>query len=124
MPPYALLADAVVLLHLGFILFVLLGGLLALHWPKAPWLHLPATAWAVVVELCGLGCPLTPLEHRFRTLAGESGYSGGFIQHNLLPLIYPGELTRGIQVTLALLVIMVNLGIYWRIRRRIGRKRR
>ena len=114
-------ADAVLLLHLGFILFVLLGGLLVLRWRWAPLLHLPAAAWGVYVELSGGLCPLTPLENRLRSAAGEAGYTGGFIEHYLLALIYPAGLTHEIQYVLAAIVVGVNGLAYawvWRRRRR------
>ena len=118
---HRLAADAVLLLHLGFILFVLLGGLLALRWRWAPMLHLPAAAWGVYVELSGGLCPLTPLENRLRSAAGEAGYTGGFIEHYLLALIYPAGLTHEIQYVLAAIVVGVNGLAYawvWRGRRR------
>ena len=118
---HRLAADAVLLLHLGFILFVLLGGLLALRWRWAPLLHLPAAAWGVYVELSGGLCPLTPLENRLRSAAGEAGYTGGFIEHYLLALIYPAGLTHEIQYVLAAIVVGVNGLAYawvWRRRRR------
>ncbi|WP_207885394.1 DUF2784 domain-containing protein [Pseudomonas sp. 30_B] len=107
-----LAADAVVLLHLGFILFVLLGGLLVLRWPRLAWLHLPAAAWGMAVEFLHLYCPLTPLENHFRQAAGELGYDGGFIEHYLLPLIYPAGLTEAIQIGLGLVVLAINLPPY------------
>ena len=118
---HRLAADAVLLLHLGFILFVLLGGLLVLRWRWAPLLHLPAAAWGVYVELSGGLCPLTPLENRLRIAAGEAGYTGGFIEHYLLALIYPAGLTHEIQYVLAAIVVGVNGLAYawvWRRRRR------
>lgn len=116
-----LAADAVLLLHLGFILFVLLGGLLALRWRGAPLLHLPAAAWGVHVELSGGLCPLTPLENRLRVAAGEAGYAGGFVEHYLLPLIYPAGLTPDIQQVLAAVVIGANALAYgWVYLRRRG----
>ena len=118
---HRLAADAVLLLHLGFILFVLLGGLLALRWRWAPMLHLPAAAWGVYVELSGGLCPLTPLENRLRSAAGEAGYTGGFIEHYLLALIYPAGLTQDVQYVLAAIVVGVNALAYgwvWRRRRR------
>jgi hypothetical protein len=110
--PYQAGADVVLLIHFGFILFVLLGGLLARKWPWMPWLHLPAVLWGAVIEFSGGICPLTPLESRLRQAAGEDGYPGSFIEHYLLPVIYPAELTRELQIGLGLLVIGVNLGVY------------
>ena len=118
---HRLAADAVLLLHLGFILFVLLGGVLAVRWRWAPLLHLPAVAWGVYIELSGGLCPLTPLENRLRFAAGEAGYSGGFIEHYLLALIYPAGLTQDVQYVLAAIVVGVNALAYgwvWRRRRR------
>ncbi|NNF12290.1 MAG: DUF2784 domain-containing protein [Gemmatimonadetes bacterium] len=109
---YSVLADAVLLFHFGFILFVGGGGLVVLRWPKVVWLHLPIAAWGVWIELSGNICPLTPLENHLRRLAGEQGYSGGFIEHYLLPIIYPPGLTRGVQFTLAAVVVLLNAAIY------------
>lgn len=117
---YSLLADAVLVFHFAFILFVGLGGLLALWWHRGPWLHLPIAAWGVWIELSGDVCPLTPLENSLRRMAGQQGYTGSFIEHYLLPIIYPGGLTREIQLILAALVIVLNAGIYffvWKRRR-------
>ena len=119
---HRLAADAVLLLHLGFILFVLLGGLLVLRWRWAPLLHLPAAAWGVYVELSGGLCPLTPLENRLRIAAGEAGYTGGFIEHYLLALIYPAGLTHEIQYVLAAIVVGVNGLAYAWVWRRRGRR--
>lgn len=110
--PYALLADLLLILHLGFIVFVVFGGLLVRRWYWLAWLHLPAVVWAVVLEAFGLICPLTPWEKRLRELAGEVGYETGFIEHYILPLLYPADLTREIQWGLAATVLLVNLLIY------------
>lgn len=118
---HALLADAVLLLHLAFILLVILGGLLVWRWPRLAWLHLPALAWGAWVELSGRICPLTPLENHFRRLAGEQAYAGDFLQHYLVALIYPDALTRELQIALGLGAILVNIPVYawlWRRRRR------
>ena len=109
---YRLAADAVVFSHLLFILFVLCGGLLVLRWNWLAWLHLPAVTWGMAVEFFHLYCPLTPLENRLRRAAGESGYNGGFIEHYLLPLIYPSGLTPSIQWVLGGLVLVLNLAVY------------
>jgi hypothetical protein len=115
--PDRLLADLVVLLHLGFIAFAALGGLLALRWRWMPWLHLPAALWGGFVEASGRVCPLTPLENALRRAAGEAGYGGGFIEHYALPLVYPEGLTREAQLVLAGLLVAANAVIYaivWR----------
>ena len=119
---HRVLADGVLLLHLGFILFVVFGALLVLRWPRLLPLHVAAAAWGFGIEVLGAICPLTGVENRMRLLAGESGYSGGFIDHYLLPLIYPGEMTRGLQLGLAAGVLLVNAGLYgWIWRRRAAR---
>ncbi|WP_371230149.1 DUF2784 domain-containing protein [Pseudomonas sp. QE6] len=120
---YRLAADAMVLLHLGFILFVLLGGPLVLRWPRLAWLHVPAAAWGMAVEFLHLYCPLTPLENRLRALAGDNGYDGGFIEHYLIPLIYPASLTEATQVILGLVVLAINLPPYLLLLRRVLRSR-
>jgi hypothetical protein len=117
-----LAADILVVLHLAFVLFALLGGLLVYRWPRWAWLHVPAFAWGAVIEFNGWICPLTPLEQRFRAAADEGGYSGGFVEHYLLPMLYPEGLTREIQLGLGLLVLGVNAVVYgawlWRMRRK------
>jgi hypothetical protein len=115
---YRFLADAVLMLHFAFVAFVLLGGLLLFRWRRLVWLHLPAAAWGVAIMFGGWICPLTPLENRLRRLAGESGIEGGFIEHYMLPLLYPSGLTRGIQMSLGLLALLLNLFVYFRIYRR------
>ncbi|WP_300650862.1 DUF2784 domain-containing protein [Pseudomonas sp.] len=107
-----LAADAVLLLHLLFIAFALLGGLLVLRWHWLAWLHLPAVFWAVTVEALQLVCPLTLVENDLRHAAGQAGYSTGFIEHYLLPIIYPAGLTPAIQLWLAGFVLSLNLLIY------------
>jgi hypothetical protein len=107
-----LLADAVVLLHLGFILFVACGGFLALRWPKAAWVHVPAAVWGALVELAGWVCPLTPLENRLRLAAGGDAYADGFIDRYIVPVVYPAGLDRELQVALGLAVIVGNLAVY------------
>lgn len=116
---YRLAADAVVLVHGAFILFVVAGGLLVARWRFVAYLHLPAALWAVVLELRGWICPLTPLEVYLRQQAGDAGYAGGFIEHYLIPLIYPGALTRSMQIGLGLAALALNVGIYsWVLLRR------
>ena len=105
-------ADALVLVHLLFVLFVVLGALLLVRWPRVAWIHLPCAVWGALVELGGWICPLTPWERQLRIAAGRDGYTGGFIEHYVVPLIYPGDLTRQIQIALALLVIGINLALY------------
>jgi len=117
---YRLLADLVVLLHTGFVLFVVLGGLLALRWPRAAWIHLPAALWGAGIEFAAGICPLTPLENHLRRLGGEAGYTGGFVEHYVLPVLYPDGLIRGVQLALGMFVLVLNLVVYamvWRRRR-------
>lgn len=120
MPIAAWLADLVVIAHGLFIVFVVAGGLLVLRWPRVAWVHLPAAVWGVLIEWLGWICPLTPLENMLRRAAGQAGYSGGFVERYLLPLIYPAGLTPALQLWLGLLVLGVNVAIYalwWRRRR-------
>ena len=119
---YRIGADAVLMLHLGFILFVLLGGMLVAWKRGFLLLHLPAMAWGIFVELSGRPCPLTHWENLLRRLAGNAGYEAGFVEHYLLPLIYPAWLSVPVQYLLAAVVVVVNLLIYggllWRNRHR------
>ena len=109
---YRRLADLVLVLHLAFVLFVVLGGLLVLRSPRVAWLHLPATIWGVLIEYTGWICPLTPLENSFRMGGGEAGDNGGFIEHYIQPALYPPGLTRTTQIVLGSLVLIVNLAAY------------
>jgi hypothetical protein len=109
---YRLAADAVLFVHLGFILFVVLGGLVAFRWTPIIYLHLPAVIWGTLIEFRGWICPLTPLEQHLLRAAGDAGYTGSFIERYLLPLIYPSNLTPTIQVVLGMLVVAVNLAVY------------
>jgi hypothetical protein len=118
-----LLADAVVVLHLLFIAFALLGGALVLRWRRLAWLHLPAAAWAAYVEFSSTICPLTPLENALRRRAGAAGYDNGFVEHYLIPIIYPGGLTPRVQLAIGVAVVAINAAFYlvaWRRRRQPG----
>jgi hypothetical protein len=107
-----LLADLVVLIHVTFVLFVVAGGFLALRWRRLVWLHVPAAAWGALIELTGWVCPLTPLENALRRLAGEAGYRGGFIEHYVLPVLYPVHYTVTLRLALAALVLLLNAAAY------------
>lgn len=109
---YKIGAELIVVIHLTFILFIIFGGLLALRWPRAAWAHLPCAIYGVLIEWIGWICPLTPLENALRHRAGGEGYDGDFIEHYLLPIIYPSGLTPTVQVALGALVIVVNVAIY------------
>src|SRR5512145_1503135 len=111
------LADATVALHAAFVVFVLAGGLLALRRPRLAWLHVPAVAWAVWVELSGSVCPLTPLENWLRAKGGGPTYGSDFVEHYLVPALYPASLTRELQWALGGCVIAANALVYaavWR----------
>lgn len=112
MSPFALLADLVLLLHLAFILFAMLGALAALRWRWAPALHLPALAWATAVQVTSGVCPLTPLENGLRRAAGEAGYGESFVGHYLLPVVYPPGLTSHVQLGLAVGLLLLNGLLY------------
>ena len=116
---YRLLADAVLIIHLGFIAFVVLGGLLVLRWPRLAWLHLPTVAWGAGIEFSGSICPLTPLEIGLRARGGGTGYRGGFIEHYITALIYSEGLNRNQQVALGVFVLVLNAAVYgWLLWRR------
>ncbi len=121
---YRYLADAVVLAHFGFVLFVTLGGLLIFRWPRVIWLHLPALAWGVWVELMHWICPLTYLEDALRRAAGTSAYHGDFIGQYIVPILYPAGLTPAVQSSLGIAALLLNLcisGVGWLRRRRMPR---
>lgn len=112
---FRLLADAVLVLHLGFILFVVLGGFLVLRRPRLAWLHVPVFLWGAAIEFGGWICPLTPLEKWLRELGGEGAYAGGFVEHYVTALIYPEGLTRNIQLLIGAGVLTINAAVYLRL---------
>ena len=118
---YRILADLVVGVHALFVVFVVAGGLLGLRWPWVAAAHLPAAVWGALIEFRGWICPLTPLEKSLRASAGQAGYEGGFIDHYLLPVLYPAGLTQSVQLVLGSLVIAVNVVVYGLLLRRRAR---
>jgi hypothetical protein len=107
-----MLADAVVLTHAAFVLFAVFGGFLVLKRRRLAWLHLPAVGWAAIVETAGWVCPLTPLENLLRNRAGRDVYHSDFIEHYIMPVLYPAALTREIQVALGMAVVLINVAVY------------
>jgi hypothetical protein len=103
-----LIADALVVAHTLFVLFVVLGSFLVIRWRWLAWFHVPTAVWGAVIEFAGWVCPLTPLEKEFRRRAGEGGYEGGFVEHYLLGWLYPEGLTRETQIWLGIGVIVIN----------------
>ncbi len=120
---YRTLADGILIVHLAFVLFVICGGFLAWRWPRIAWLHIPTALWGAYVEISGRICPLTPLENSLRQRGGETGYSGGFIDHYLTALIYPDGLTRTMQLMLGASVLLINVVTYGLLIRRLRRAR-
>ena len=110
--PYALLADLTLLLHAAFILFVVLGGVLVFWRRGFAWLHVPCALWGALIEFKAWICPLTYLENDLRAKAGASGYSGSYIDHYLMPLVYPQGLTSDVQIMLGVAVLIINTAIY------------
>lgn len=109
---YGILADIVVLAHTAFVLFAVFGGFFVLRRRWLAWCHIPAVLWAVLVETAGWICPLTPLENLLRHRAGEKMYQSDFIEHYIMPILYPMALTRELQITLGLMVLFTNISIY------------
>ena len=110
---FRLLANTVVLIHLGFIVFVVIGGFLAWRWRWIAWIHIPAALWGALIQFMGWMCPLTPLEVSLRRRAGEAGYERGFIEHYLIPVIYPEDWTVALRIVLGTCVVVVNAIAYW-----------
>jgi hypothetical protein len=115
---YPLLADLIVWIHLAFVVFVVLGGLLVMKWPGLMWIHLAAVFWGIAIELSGWICPLTPLENWLRHKGGEENYQFDFVARYLMPMLYPQGLTRRSQIFLGALVLVVNGVIYGRVLRK------
>lgn len=109
---YVILANIVVIIHFAFVLFVILGGLLVLRWPRLAWFHLPAALWGMGIEIIGWICPLTPLENWLREKGGAEAYETGFIEHYLLPLLYPEAIPKWMQIAMGLFVLVINLIFY------------
>jgi Protein of Unknown function (DUF2784) len=120
----AFLADAVLVLHGLFIIWVVLGGLAVIARPWLAWLHLPAAAWGVWISWSGRVCPLTPLEQSLRRAAGQAGYEGGFVEHYLTAVIYPEGLTVNLQILYGAVVLAINLALYAVAIARAARRRR
>ena len=121
---YRWLADAVLVVHLAFVLFVVLGGLLVLRWPRLIRVHVPVALYGAAIEFIGFICPLTPLENSLRRRGGEAGYDGGFIDHYITAALYPTGLTREIQLALGVAVLALNAIVYWIVlRRRAGARK-
>ena len=120
----AFLADAVLVLHGLFIVWVVFGGLAVIARPMLAWLHLPAAAWAVWISWSGSTCPLTPLEQSLRRAAGQAGYEGGFIEHYLTAAIYPQGLTANVQIFFGAVVLAINVALYAVAIARAARRRR
>lgn len=109
---YSILADLLVVVHLAFIIFVVLGAVLVITWRWVIYLHIPAVIWAALVEFEEWICPLTPWENQLRQAGGEAGYTGGFIEHYIIPVMYPENLTQEIQIILGVFVIVINVFLY------------
>ena len=109
---YRLGADLVLIVHLAFVLFVVLGGLLVSRWTWVMRIHLAALCWGALVELAGWVCPLTPLEGRLRELGGQAAYEGDFVGHHITGFLYPRGLTRSMQIWLGISVLLLNVLIY------------
>jgi hypothetical protein len=107
-----IVADLLVVGHLTFVVFVIAGGFLTWRWPRVAWAHIPCAVWGAAVEFTGWICPLTPWEVTLRRQAGQAGYEGGFIEHYIIPLIYPAALTPRIQIALGVVVVAINLIAY------------
>ena len=121
---YVYLADLVMLVHLAFIVFVLLGALLIVRWPKVIFLHLPSVVWAMWIQFQGGYCPLTPLENWFRQEGGQDGYDSGFVEHYVGSLIYPGDISLTMHIYLGVFVLVLNMVIYLLVIRKIRLARR
>src|SRR5258708_6207146 len=115
---YRWAADAVLVVHFAFVLFVILGALLVLRWPRLAWVHVPVALYGALIEFAGFICPLTPLEQWLRHRGGEAGYAGGFVEHYIVAALYPAGLTRPIQLGLGLFVLVFNAVIYATVLRR------
>jgi hypothetical protein len=120
---WRLLADVVLVTHLGFVLFTVLGAVLVLRWRRLALVHVPVVVYGVVIEVAGFRCPLTPLEKSLRRRAGGAGYDGGFVEHYVVPVLYPGEWTAATRIAASVVLVVANASVYWHIRRSRNRSR-
>jgi len=111
-------ADVVLVIHLAFVAFVVFGGFLTWRWPLVALVQLPVALYGVIIEIAGFRCPLTPFEKWLRRRAGSAGYDGGFVEHYVVGVLYPGEFTGGVKVLLASVVVLANAMAYRGLRRR------
>ncbi len=111
-------ADVVLVVHLAFVAFVVFGGFLTWRWPRVALVQVPVALYGVIIEIAGFRCPLTPLEKWLRRRAGSAGYDGGFVEHYIVGVLYPGEFTSGVKVLLAGIVILMNAVAYHGLRKR------
>jgi len=122
---FQIAADFLVVLHLGFVGFVVIGGFLVLRWRWVLFLHVPAAVWGALIEFQGWLCPLTLLEQQLRQAGGQAGYTGGFIEHYVLPIVYPSDLTREVQIVLGVFVVAINVAVYgWMIAAQLTRSKK
>ena len=115
---YHIAANAIALIHLAFIVFVIAGGLLVLRWPALAWIHVPAAIWGALIEFANWYCPLTTWENQLLRRAGQAGYTNGFVEHYIFALIYPTGLTRAMQIAIGIVVLVVNVAVYVRLAQR------
>jgi hypothetical protein len=120
---FRILADATVVLHLAFVAFVVLGGLLVLWRRRVAWVHVPAAAWGAWIEFAGWVCPLTPLENWLREQSGQAAYASSFVERYMLPVLYPASLSRKLQWMLGAAVLLINAVVYTMILRGRARER-
>jgi hypothetical protein len=106
---FRVLADLVMIAHFAFIVFVVIGPLLAWRLRRLGllWVQLPAAVYALAIVTVGFTCPLTPLENDLRARAGQAGHTGGFVDRYIEGVIYPGSFTR-IAQALAAAVMLVG----------------
>jgi len=109
---YNIAADIVVFVHFTFIVFVLVGGVLVFKWRRLIWLHIPSAIWGAMIVMVGWICPLTPIENRLRHAGESETYTRSFIEHYLVPVIYPSGLDREMFIVMGMVVIVINVIVY------------
>jgi hypothetical protein len=107
-----LLADIILFFHFAFVVFAIFGGLIVLYKPRVAWVHVPVVLWSAVINLASWICPLTPLENFFRSAAGQAGYKGGFVEHYIAPLVYPGGMPRELEIVAGVSILVWNGFMY------------
>ncbi len=115
---WRMLARFVAAVHVAYVVFVVLGALLVLAWPRLIWLHIAAVVWSFATMVFDLGCWLTPWEKTAWIRGGHVPYEEGFLQHHVLRMKFDPSKSRRTHAVLGIFVVVLNIVVYYFILRR------